>query len=378
MRRPSRRVLLAALGGLAGAGLLGLVLLALLLPGVVRRMLVERLEARVTVPVRVGAVRLNLFTGRARASDIVIGDDSGGPPLLRVAALDAGLSYRGLLGGTSRLYYLTLDHPEVFVERTAPDSVNVTQALRPLDAPGAPIGAIVDQVNIRGGKVTFVDRTQTPVFERTFTDVRLTTDRVSTLPQLRFTPTSFELRVGIGGGALVVTGETAPFGQPAGVELVARMEQLEPGVLTGYLPLRASIDFTGSRVDGEVRYSLAYQGDRVIRNGLTARVETGPFRLLAPESGRPLVTVAGVSGSDVTADFLAGLVRLGDVAVRQPHVVLERGADGVWSIARLLDLPPPPHPAPAETRQAGPPATARQEITVAVGRARIEGGTVVL
>jgi hypothetical protein len=384
MRLVSRRFALVSVAAVAGAVLLAVVLAALLLPGIVRRTLAERLEARVTAPVRIGRVRVNLFTGRARASDIVVGGADGGPPILRVAALDAGLSYRGLLGGTSHLYYLTFNEPDLFVERTGPESINIIQTLRPTTGQGAMIDFIIDQVNIRGGRLRFVDRTQTPAFERTFTDVRITTDRLSNLPRLRFTPTSFELWLGIGRGALVVTGATAPFGRPAGVEVVARMERLEPGLLTGYLPLRASIDLSGSQVNGEVRYTLAYEGDRVIENGLTARVETGPIRFVPPEGGRPIVTAAGLSGRDITADFLAGQVRLGDVVVSQPHVILERGADGTWSVARLLEREPPrvgmagPAPPPGETRQTAPPARSGRETAVTIGRARIEGGTVAL
>src|SRR5262245_23216892 len=225
MRLRLGRILFISAVAVVGAVLLAVVVTALALPFVVRRSLIERLEARVTVPVHVGRVHANLFTGRARASDVVIGGADGAPPLLRIASLDAGLSYRGLLGGTSHLYYLTLNQPELFVERTGPESVNLILALRPSDDQGRPAEFIVDRVSIGGGTIRFVDRTQTPAFERTFTDVSIATNRVSNLDRLRFTPTSFEVRVGIGGGALTVTGATAPFGRPAGVDLVARLER---------------------------------------------------------------------------------------------------------------------------------------------------------
>lgn len=175
--RTRRGWLLAVAGALAAAALLGVGLLALLLPGYVRRLAEERLQARLTVPVRVAEAHVNLFTGRARIADIEIGGVAGGPPILVLPALDLGLSYRALLRGRVTLRYLSFDRPRVFVERTGPERVNLLQALRPTPA-GEPLAVTVEQATVRGGVVTFVDRTQTPAFERTFADITAATDAV--------------------------------------------------------------------------------------------------------------------------------------------------------------------------------------------------------
>ncbi len=382
--RPSRRLLIVG-GAVTTAAVLILVLLSVVvLPVLVRRAAVSKLEAMVTVPVEIGKVNVNLLTGRARASNIVIHGLAGGPSIVALPALDLELSYRGLLRGAVVLHYLAFNEPKVFIERTGPESVNVIQAMRPREGGGA-ASVTVEQIQIRGGTLAFVDRTQTPAFERTFTGISLTAGQLSTLPQFRLTPTSFELRVGIGQGALVVTGATNPFGQPAGVELTARMEKLDPGVLKGYLPLAARMDFRGSSVDGEVRYRLAYQGDRATENRLAAHVETGPIRFLPLDDDTPLVTVGGVMGQNIRADFLANRVELGDVVLRQPSVKLERGPGGTFNVAKLIKTEetaaPPPAPQAAETgasetRQAAAPAADRQPVSVTLGRLVLEGGTI--
>jgi uncharacterized protein involved in outer membrane biogenesis len=376
---PSRRVWLAA-GAVAIAAVL-LVLLAaiLVLPGVVRRAAVEKLQAQVTAPVRIEKVNLNLFTGRARVTDIVIGGEGGAQPILKIPTLDLGLSYRALLRGVARITYLVFHEPRLFVERTGSDSVNIVQILKPREG-GEATPVTIDQVEISGGAVVFVDRTQDPPFERAFSALNLTTGQLSTLPELRFTPTSFELRLQIGQGALVVTGAAAPFGRPSGVELVARMEKLDPGMFRGYLPLKARVDLRGSWVDGEVRYVLAYRGDQPTTNALTARVETGPIRFLPPDGNTPIVSVAGLAGSDIAMDFLANRMRLGDVVFREPSLVLERNPDGTFNLMRLIEAATeaPPTPAPAasatETRQQAPPADAARPFAITLGRGRIEGG----
>ena len=379
-RRPaSRRALvLAAMVAFAGAGLLVLAVGALVIPRVFRQALEERLQARLTVPVRIERVHLNLFTARGRVANVRIDGLGGGPPIVALAGLDFQLSYRALLGGQVVFRYLTFDRPRVFVERTGADSVNVLQALRPAEGGGAAAaGLTIEHASLRGGVVTFVDRTQAPPFERIFTDVALAAGPLSSLPEFRFTPTWFEARFLIGRGALTVTGTTAPFPRPDGVELVARMDGIEPGLLQGYLPLRARIDLRGSRVDGEVRYRLAYRGNEVLEHGLTARVETGPVRFLPPDDDTPLVAFASLTGQDLQADFRDNRIRLGDVLVREPHVRLVREPTGL-NLTALLALEPDPAPAPAaappETRQAAPPTGSRRPVSVVVGRARLESG----
>jgi hypothetical protein len=355
---------LAGLAAFAVAGLLVLAVGGLVIPRVLRQALEERLQARLTVPVRIERVHLNLFTARGRVADVRIGGLGGDPAILVLPALDFQLSYRALLGGEVLLRYLAFDRPRVFVERTGPDSVNVLQALRPAEGGGAATSVTIEHVSLRAGVVAFVDRTQSPAFERTFTDVALEAGPLSSLPEFRFTPAWFEARLGIGRGALTVTGTTAPFPRPDGVELVARLDGIEPGLLTGYLPLRARIDLRGSRVDGELRYRLAYQGNELLEHGLTARVETGPVRFLPPDDDTPLVGFASLAGEDIQVDFRDNRVRLGDLLVREPHVRLVREPTGV-NLAALLALDPAP----------GPPSKAPpRPVSVVVGRARLEGG----
>ncbi|HEV8310633.1 MAG TPA: DUF748 domain-containing protein [Methylomirabilota bacterium] len=380
--RPSARVL--RIGGLLALAAFVVALVGTVaLTAFVRRAALERLQAQVTVPVRIDKLNLNLFRGRARVTNLVIGGDDPSRPILTIPALDLGISYRDLLRGAARVKYVTVHAPRLFVERTGPESVNITQMLRPREG-GEPAAVTVDQVEIRGGEITFVDRTQRPPFERTFTGVHLTAGRVSTVPQLRLTPTSFEVRIGIGQGSLTVTGATAPFGRPGGVELVARMERLDPGVFRAYLPLRAWVDLKGSFVTGEVHYVLVYQGDRATENGLTARVDTGAVAFRPPESPAPLVRFAGLTGREIRADFLTNRVHLGEILIREPHVQLERKADGTFTIMRLIEPDKLPVPASGPSSDARRPSTRQdipaseppREVAVTIGRGRIEAGTV--
>jgi hypothetical protein len=94
--RPSRRFfvlatlilvfVLATLGGL------------LLLPEVLRWATVRRLQHRIAAPVQIKDVDFNIFTGRARVSNLTIGA-SASRPILRLPKLDFQVSRRALLRG---------------------------------------------------------------------------------------------------------------------------------------------------------------------------------------------------------------------------------------------------------------------------------------
>ncbi len=121
-RLGSHPVLALVAVGIAAAGLLLVALAAWLLAGLIRQAAEERLQPRVTFAVRVERVSLNVFTGRARVSNISVGAGDR-PPILTLPALDLGVSYRGLLRGRLVLQYLTFDRPRVFIERTGSESV---------------------------------------------------------------------------------------------------------------------------------------------------------------------------------------------------------------------------------------------------------------
>jgi len=97
------------------------ILLALMiLPEVVRLLLDRRLESRLSRPVTIRDVDLNLITGRARISNLVIGSDNQTQPFLSLATLDLHFSPRALFQNKEVVIdSLVAKRPKLYIERTA-------------------------------------------------------------------------------------------------------------------------------------------------------------------------------------------------------------------------------------------------------------------
>jgi hypothetical protein len=144
-------LVLIALGGL------------LLLPEVLRWAAVRRLQARITAPVQIKDVDLNVFTGRARVSNLVIGE-GGSRPILKLPKLDLRFSRRALLWGQVVLRGLVFHQPQLFIERTGSGRLKVHEVVRPDQPTGVwPITLEAGSVELRNLTLWFPDG-QEPLF----------------------------------------------------------------------------------------------------------------------------------------------------------------------------------------------------------------------
>lgn len=134
-----------------------------LLPEVLRWAVVRRLQARITVPVQIKDVDFNVFTGRARVSNLVIGE-SGSRPILKLPKLDLRFSRRALLRGQVVLRGLVFHQPQLFIERTGSGRMNVHAVVRPDQPTGIwPITLEGGSVELRNLTLWFPDERE-PLF----------------------------------------------------------------------------------------------------------------------------------------------------------------------------------------------------------------------
>lgn len=101
----------------------------LLLPEVLRWAAVRRLQTRIAAPVQIKDVDFNIFTGRARVSNLVIGEVAG-RPIFKLAMLDFRVSRRALLRGQIVFRRLVFSQPHLFIERTGTGRLNVREMIR--------------------------------------------------------------------------------------------------------------------------------------------------------------------------------------------------------------------------------------------------------
>jgi uncharacterized protein involved in outer membrane biogenesis/outer membrane protein OmpA-like peptidoglycan-associated protein len=260
--------------------------------------------------------------------------------LLHLPASAFEFSTLGLLRSKLTVHSVSLSRPELFLKRSGATRFNVTEVLQlPQEEPeredgGPTLDFTIEQFTIQDGRIIFSDLSVSPQFEQVLKNVTLRAGRISSLPTLVTTPTSFEFRVDIDDGSITLSGEATPIARPAGVEVTARWKQIDPDMLEAYLPNRPIIDLSESRSSGEARYVLIHEQNKT--NYLTASFTTGPVKLYSPGAQEPVVSVSGLSVQDMHWDLLRDQGRMEELIVQQPHFLLERDQQGVFTMTRLF------------------------------------------
>ncbi|MFQ5521625.1 MAG: DUF748 domain-containing protein, partial [Candidatus Methylomirabilia bacterium] len=231
-----------------------------LLPEVVRHIVVRELEPWLTAPVRIEDVDVNIFTGHARVSNLVIGGANGSLPILKLPQVDLGLSQRALLGGDVVVHSVTLRRPQLFIERIGPGRFTIREVLRiPDDAPWLPAWLLIEHVGIEveDGEITFVDRTTKPPARASLHDVQLTIDALDLAQNAE--PSLLDGEARLGDGPVRVTGTLRPNPFATRIRLTATDVRLESfrdyvdavfktkSTLKGYFDGRLEVSLSPSR-----------------------------------------------------------------------------------------------------------------------------------
>ncbi len=133
------------------------------LPPVARRLVRTQLATLTGREVAIGAVRLNVLTGRFALAGLRIADRDGRPPLLELERLEGRLRLLALLRGRINLAELRLAAPTLRIVRTGPRAFSVGDLWRPSgERRGGGLPVVLEHLALTGGSVRLEDRTVTP------------------------------------------------------------------------------------------------------------------------------------------------------------------------------------------------------------------------
>ena len=233
--------------------LVGLVVLAQVLVGPVGRSVAQgQATKQLGTPVRIEALKVNLFTGHVRVGGLRVvnpPEDPANPPAeevlaVSVDAIDVDVSVGSLLGGAVVVDHIEVDNPVLLIERGADGKMNLQRLAeniqknappkeeKPTAAePGEPTAVTVKRLRLRGGRITYVDRSQgEPVYEMVVDNLTVTGDDLSTeepvgAPTQPLTITA-DLKSGEEQGSLAVKTMLAALKQPLNADIDVRFEQV--------------------------------------------------------------------------------------------------------------------------------------------------------
>jgi hypothetical protein len=170
---PRRAVWLSALVAIVTLVALGVVAVTML-PELVRRAAVLRLESLTNRRVAIDRVDLNVFTGAVAIHGVSIDDRDEPAPLLRVERIAGRLHRRSLLDLHVWVDDLVVERSSVRIVRLAANRFTISDLLERPPTPSGWIGITVDRLRVIDGTVMLEDRTLRPA--RTWKSEHITID----------------------------------------------------------------------------------------------------------------------------------------------------------------------------------------------------------
>jgi hypothetical protein len=345
-----------------------------ILPEIGRRAAVKQLERVFTVPVAIDDVDLNLFTGRAKIENLVIGNNESGP-MLRLPAAAIEFSRTALITGQIDLAAMVLQNPQLLVERTGPYSYNVIEAVRlpdktPQDDLNGGIAFSISRLQIESGQIVFVDHTQEPDYKLTLNSLNVAAGPISTLPQASATPTSFSAGIRIGDGSIRVAGSTKQLRQPEMVQLTAEISDVALQVFHVYLPYGGRLNVQDSVLNGQARYVITKSDGKTGAHYLDGELKIGGAGLMSAPPSRPILQVSGLAARDIHIDFRENRAVIGALAIAEPYLLVARDAAG-FNFQQFSPISETPR-ASARGRE----DTADKKMSLIIKRVETENGAV--
>jgi uncharacterized protein involved in outer membrane biogenesis len=346
-----------------------------LLPELSRRLAVSRLQSLFRMAVEIEDVDLNLFTGKAAIEHLVIGADES-RPVLSLPFLSIDFSRLGLLTGQIDLQVVYLKSPKLVLERLGPTTYNLVEALeRGKKTPQADdhtargLSFAIQRLEIDGGEVAFIDRTQEPDYQATFTSLDLTAGPIQSLPESEVTPTNFAAAVQIAGGKVKIAGSSTLFGKTLETQVTVEASNVELASFNAYLPYGARLNLQQSSLNGEAKYVLAYRQQKPAEHSIAATLKVGSIALLPAPGARPIMQFASLTVRNFQLDFLQNEGQVGALVIHRPYLLLRRDSAGL-NLQQFT-------PANATGRAGGDPDPETSEaMPFAIKQLTAEGGTI--
>jgi hypothetical protein len=156
-----RTIWLAALVAVVAFAVLGAAMVVML-PDIVRRAAVWRLEALTQRRVGIARVDLNVFTGDVAVHGLEIADRDEPVALARVELIKARVHRRSLLDLHVWIDELLVERSSIRIVRFAGNRFNISDLLERPAQPPSRIGVTVDHLRVTDGSVVLEDRTLRP------------------------------------------------------------------------------------------------------------------------------------------------------------------------------------------------------------------------
>jgi uncharacterized protein involved in outer membrane biogenesis len=348
MKLPGKPTLWSA--GILAATLLFIILL---LPGILRNVVTDKLEKATGRKASISRITLNPFTWSAEISDFRLADKTGNKTFAsfssaRIKISSASLTKRALI--VSKLQIAT---PHFHIVRSAPNRYNFSDLLtgrKSGDKASLPFS--INNIEISNGSLDFLDQAAGRTTAHTIRQMKLSVPFISNIPYLADIYVAPYFDAEINGARFIANGRLRPLAKSMETSAIITIRKLDIPHYMGYLPVSIPISFSSGTLSTSTeigyRVSAAAKPEIVLSGALTLeKIRVKDKReepLLALDSGLMRVN---------QADVFARRFDLASLQTAGLEVYLERDARGRWTWQNLQKTPT--ESAPRETKESPKP-----------------------
>ena len=306
------------------------------------------------------------ITGDVTLKELAI-DDEKNNPLFRLPRLDVSIASAEPLLKTFHLSRIVIQSPELNLVRNQAGVLNVesrfprieerAEAMKKGEGPPAAIDA--DEIELRGGKVTFSDLSQKEPFKTILSPIDLKVDHFNNEKDKK---SGYTLTLKTEANENIkMEGELCI--NPLLTEGNLEIKSVPIKKYSPYYSERVVFDIEDGRLNLSTRYRFAQGGNEpgISLSGLLASLEK--IQLKKRDEDEPFAKIPVLSVKNAGLDLTKKNVSVGEVSTERGTILIKRAKDGKLNLQQLI--PPPPDPEAVQTPEGGPGAEKAWQFKVA-------------
>jgi uncharacterized protein involved in outer membrane biogenesis len=329
-----------------------LLFIILLLPGILRNVITDKIEESTGRKASIGRISLNPFTWSAEVSDFRLAEKRENKTFVSFSSVRVKLSPASLTKRAFIVSRLRISNPQVHIVRTAANRYNFSDLLTGKKSGKSSLLFSINNIEIGNGSVDFLDQATGKTTAHSIRQMKLSVPFISNIPYLADIDVAPQFNAIINGARFSANGRLKPLAKSMETSVIITIRELDIPHYLAYLPLTTPITFSSG--------SLSTTTEITYRVSTTAKPEvtlTGALKLesirMKDRRGEALLALDSGLLRVNQADIFARRFDLAALETAGLEVFLERDAQGRWTWQRLQS--PATAAAPAEKKASPKP-----------------------
>ncbi|BDU20764.1 DUF748 domain-containing protein [Dyella sp. GSA-30] len=342
-----RKTLLILLGLIVLFGVLGF----FAAPSLIKSQLQSRATAMLGRPVTVDAIHLNPYTLRLELDKLHIGEKDGTSPFVDIDQIVVNASWAAVFRLTPVLDELTVQHPQIHITRTAPQTFNFSDLLdrfaaKPGEPPSPPTRFALANISVHNGDIQFDDKVLNA--KHRVDQLELGIPFIANLPSRVDVYVQPLLAMRVDNSPLRIDGQTKPFADSRESTINFKLDQLDLPRYLSYVPSKLPVDIPSGVLSGQLQlHFLTTKDTSQLR--LDGSLAMDNFKL-ANHDNTPLLELGRATATLNDVEPLSSRYHLSTLSLERANLHYTK-LPGGHSNFDALTAPAPPTNPPAKPTQ---------------------------